>query len=137
MAKDEKIKKSKSVKETKKMNNNFLKESKAELKKVNWPKPRRLVNDTATVIGIVLIVAVIVFILDFAFLKLNEDVILKAQENIKNNNNTVVTPIDSINESTESTEQESTVTVEPEGQENGEQATENTENVGTENNNAE
>ena len=57
MAKDEKNKKNKNPKKS------FLKESKAELKKVSWPTPKSLANDTATVIGIVLVVAIIVFIL--------------------------------------------------------------------------
>ena len=78
MAKDEKNKKNSNSK------NSFLKESKAELKKVNWPTPKRLANDTATVIGIVLIVAIIVFILDLAFLTLNENLIIKSEEKIKN-----------------------------------------------------
>ena len=132
MAKDEKINKSK-MKESKKTNSNFLKESKAELKKVSWPKPKRLATDTTTVIGIVLIVAIIVFILDFIFLKLNEDVILKAQENIKNKNNpAVVTQIDS---NTETTENNQNPTTDVEGQ-NGSETVES-ENTNTENNNAE
>ena len=86
MAKDEKKKKSKNVKESK---SNFVKESRAELKKVIWPTPKSLVNDTATVIGIVLIVAVIVVILDFIFLNVSENVIIKAEEKVKNTNSVV------------------------------------------------
>ena len=71
MAKDEKNKKNKNPKKS------FLKESKAELKKVSWPTPKSLANDTATVIGIVLVVAIIVFILDFIFLAFNENVLIK------------------------------------------------------------
>ena len=79
MAKDEKNKKN--VKETK---SSFLKESRAELKRVSWPTPKALVNDTATVIGIVLVVAIIVVILDFLFLKFNENVLYKAEQNVRN-----------------------------------------------------
>ncbi len=79
MAKDEKSKKN--VKETK---SSFLKESRAELKRVSWPTPKALVNDTATVIGIVLVVAIIVVILDFLFLKFNENVLYKAEQNVRN-----------------------------------------------------
>jgi preprotein translocase SecE subunit len=71
MAKDEKNKKNNNQK------NSFLKDSKAELKKVNWPTPKRLANDTATVIGIVLVVAAIVFVLDLAFLTLKAQIILQ------------------------------------------------------------
>ena len=54
-----------------KKDNNFFKEFKAELKRVSWPTPKQLVNNTAIVIGIVLLVAVIVFILDVIFENLN------------------------------------------------------------------
>lgn len=92
MAKDEKNKK-------KEQKNSFLKESKTELKKVNWPKPKSLANDTAIVIAIVLIVAIIVFILDFIFLAINENLIIKTEEKIKDSNNTtIIQTIDSENE---------------------------------------
>jgi preprotein translocase subunit SecE len=81
MAKDEKNKNKKNVKEQK---SSFIKESRAELKKVSWPTPKELANDTATVIGIVLVVAIIVVILDFLFLRFNEDVLYKAEQNIRN-----------------------------------------------------
>ena len=55
-----------------KKNNNFFKELKAELKKVSWPTPKKLVNNTSAVISIVLIVAAIVFVLDVCFENLNE-----------------------------------------------------------------
>ncbi len=112
MAKDEKNKKNKNVKEPKK---GFFKESKAELKKVTWPTPKNLANDTATVIGIVLVVAIIVVILDFIFLNINENVIIKAEERVKNshNNTSVVTDVVTDNttnvESTEGTGTENTV----------------------------
>lgn len=88
MAKDEKNKKSKNIKEQK---SSFYKDSKTELKRVSWPTPKALVNDTTTVIGIVLVVAIIVVILDFIFLNVNENVIIKAEENIRNKNNVTVT----------------------------------------------
>ena len=81
MAKDEKNKNKKNVKEQK---SSFFKDSRAELKKVSWPTPKALVNDTATVIGIVLVVAIIVVILDFVFLRFNEDVLYKAEQNVRN-----------------------------------------------------
>ena len=62
MAKDSKDKKEKK---------HFFKDFKAELKKVIWPTPKQLVNNTVAVITIVIIVAVIVFVLDFVFGRMN------------------------------------------------------------------
>ncbi len=55
----------------KKEKKHFFKDFKAELKKVIWPTSKQLINNTVAVITIVVIVAVIVFVLDFAFEKLN------------------------------------------------------------------
>lgn len=49
----------------------FAKDFKAELKKVSWPTPKQLVNNTTAVIVIVLITATIVFVLDVVFESLN------------------------------------------------------------------
>lgn len=104
MAKDEKNKKSKEPKKS------FLKDSKSELKKVNWPKPKRLATDTATVIVIVLIVAIIVVLLDLAFLTLNEKLVVENQQKIKDSqsNSIIVENIDTTDatqtENTENTE---------------------------------
>ena len=62
MAKDSKEKK------------HFWKDFKAELRKVIWPTPKQLVNNTVAVITIVIIVALIVFVLDFAFGRLNSGI---------------------------------------------------------------
>lgn len=50
----------------------FMKSFKAELKKVVWPTPKQLFNNTVAVLTIVLITAVIVFVLDFAFESMNK-----------------------------------------------------------------
>ena len=55
----------------KKENKHFFKDFKSELKKVIWPTPKQLINNTIAVITIVLITAVIVFVLDVAFEKMN------------------------------------------------------------------
>jgi len=55
----------------KKENKHFWKDFKAELKKVIWPTPKQLVNNTVAVVTIVLITAAIVFVLDIAFESLN------------------------------------------------------------------
>ena len=49
----------------------FFKDFKAELKRVSWPTPKQLVNNTVAVISIVLIVCAVVFILDVIFKSLN------------------------------------------------------------------
>ena len=65
------------AKETNKSNkenkekNSFFKEFKAELKRVSWPTPKQLINNTVAVISIVLIVCAIVFVLDVIFESLN------------------------------------------------------------------
>jgi preprotein translocase subunit SecE len=58
-------------KKSNKEKKHFFKDFKAELKKVIWPTPKQLVNNTVAVITIVLITAAIVFVLDFAFEKIN------------------------------------------------------------------
>lgn len=55
---------------------------KAELKKVNWPTPKQLVNNTVAVITIVLITALIVFVLDFTFEAINKNGIDKIKESV-------------------------------------------------------
>ena len=81
----------KEKKVTSKENNNkdnknkksFFKGLKAELKKVIWPTPKQLVNNTVAVITIVLMTTVIVFVLDFAFESLNKYGVDKIKESIQ------------------------------------------------------
>ena len=63
-----KVAKEKSSKDKK----SFAKDFKAELKKVTWPTPKQLVNNTTAVVVIVLITAIIVFALDLIFENLNK-----------------------------------------------------------------
>ena len=80
-------------KKSKKEKKHFFKDFKAELKKVIWPTPKQVVNNTVAVITIVLITAVIVFILDLIFGAINTHGI----DNIRNlvrNENTVNTTVD-------------------------------------------
>ena len=49
----------------------FMKDFKAELKRVIWPTPKQLLNNTVAVITVVLITAAIVFVLDFVFENMN------------------------------------------------------------------
>lgn len=63
------------AKEVKKSNNKkdnkekktFLKEFKAELKRVSWPTTKQLINNTIAVLAIVLVISAIVFVLDVIF----------------------------------------------------------------------
>ena len=77
-------KKDKQVKE----NNRYFKEMKTELKKVIWPTPKQLVNNTVAVITIVLITAIIVFVLDLAFEFANKQGIERVKEVITSSNTT-------------------------------------------------
>ena len=102
--------------ENKEKNKRFFKDFKAELKKVVWPTPKQIVNNTTAVITIVLITAVIVFVLDLFFDLLNEKGINKLKENIKNEvvvdnvtNNTEGENTVEQNNSTETAENESSV----------------------------
>lgn len=61
----------------------FFKDFKAELKKVIWPTPKQVVNNTIAVVVIVLITAAIVFVLDVVFDLFNEYGINKLKSNIK------------------------------------------------------
>ena len=70
MAKEKK--KKVNVKKEDKKQKHFWKEYKAELKKVNWPSPKELLNSTAAVLVIVIIVAAIVIVLDLGLNFLNK-----------------------------------------------------------------
>ena len=78
----------KANKETNKNKKSFFKSFKTELKKVVWPTPKQLVNNTAAVIAIVLITVVIVFVLDLAFNSINKFGVEKLKEAISNTNST-------------------------------------------------
>lgn len=113
-------------KKVKKEKKNFFKNFKAELKKVIWPTPKQLANNTIAVITIVLITAVIVFALDFAFEALNQYGINKLRDAVSSKEDTnIVNTIDENANSTENTTSE--------GQTEGTAENEDTENVVTEN----
>ena len=61
----------KEAKNKKENNKHFWKDFKAELKKVIWPSPKQVANNTTAVITIVLLTAIIVFVLDLTFETLN------------------------------------------------------------------
>lgn len=80
----------------KKDNRHFLKDFKAELKKVIWPTPKQVLNSTTAVITIVLFTAIVVFALDVAFEKLNTHGIDQLRSIVKTSesNNVVENTID-------------------------------------------
>ena len=104
-------------KENNKNKRSFFKDFKAELKKVVWPTPKQLVNNTVAVVTIVLITAAIVFVLDLAFEAVNKKGVEKIKEIITpTSENAAVeqnTTIEENNEESENINTEETI----EGQE--------------------
>jgi len=97
----------------------FFKSFKAELKKVSWPTPKQLVNNTTAVVVIVLILATIVFVLDLAFEAANKYGIDKIKEAVV-----------STEQSTEENANNGEASTEGTNSENAEQKTEtNSENA--------
>ena len=84
-----------------KNSNKWLKEFKAELKKIVWPTKGQLFENTAVVVSMVLIVAAIIFLLDLGFGELNK-LEVKGAKAIKNSISANVTEENSTE--TESTE---------------------------------
>lgn len=121
-------------KDTKKeKNENFIKGLKVELKKVTWPTGKELVTSTATVIFLTILLAAIVFVLDFGFEKVNTLGITKIQSAISANKEETTPEVVEGNPEgeTSTTEENSENSENTENAENVEN-TENTEN--TENN---
>ena len=92
----------------------FFKDFKAELKKVIWPTPKQVVNNTIAVVVIVLITAAIVFVLDVVFDLFNEYGINKLKSNIKQK----VVLENTIDTNTETNAEQNSADGEAESQEN-------------------
>jgi len=121
MAKNEEKLNKKEVKETK-VKKHFFKDFKAELKKVIWPTPKQLVNNTTAVIVIVLITSAIVFVLDVAFESINKYGITNLQEIVQEKfSDKEVEEVENNSENAENSTEESTET------ENNEQVVEGQE----------
>lgn len=120
-------KETKTKKENNKNKKSFFKDFKAELKKVNWPTPKQLLNNTVAVITIVFITAAIVFILDIAFETLNKHGVDKIKGIVGTSNST---------SENITTEDEATTNDTENGEENaeGEITEENTDAPAEENN---
>ena len=122
-------------KENSKNKKSFFKDFKAELKKVVWPTPKQLINNTVAVITIVLITAIIVFVLDLAFEFVNKQGIEKVKEVITSSNTTNTS--DNNSESTDEAQapaEDTEVKPEEQGNENKEEVETNTEVEANQNN---
>ena len=101
-------KKQDAKKQDSKNKKHFMKDFKAELKRVIWPTPKQLLNNTIAVITVVLITAAIVFVLDFVFESMNTYGIDKLKEIVDSSNtldtNSVVSLEDSTNQTTSNEE---------------------------------
>ena len=81
----------KEVKKDNQAKNSYFKDMKAELKKVIWPTPKQLFNNTVAVLLIVIITAVIVFVLDIAFESMNKYGIDKVKQVVSNSSMNEIT----------------------------------------------
>ena len=106
-------KKQSSKKQDTKNRKHFIKDFKAELKRVIWPTPKQLLNNTVAVITVVLITAAIVFVLDFVFESMNKygidklkEVVDTSSDNTTNNVNTTDTIVLNTTEDTNTTASE-------------------------------
>ena len=115
-----------------KVKKHFFKDFKAELKKVIWPTPKQLVNNTVAVVVIVLTTAAIVFVLDAVFDLGNKYGITQLQSIVnekfnseKETENTEKGQEDTSTEETDTTEENTTTDGDATGDENT--TTENTE----------
>ena len=122
--------KDKKVKESnKKVKRHFFKDVKAELKKVIWPTPKQLFNNTVAVIVIVLIVGAIVFLLDFCFEQLNSRGIDQLKAIVQSNDSNLV--VENVESNTTANETNVESNTEAESTENttSEENTETTEDT--------
>ena len=76
-------KKEKEAKINNKQKRHYLKDMKAELKKVIWPTAKQTANNTIAVIVFTLAIAIIVFVLDVVFDFANKKGVVALQEKIK------------------------------------------------------
>lgn len=121
-------------KEKNEQKNNFMKELKLELKKVTWPSRKDLVTNTATVIFITIIIAAIVFVLDFSFEKLNTYGVEKLKASVtaseSSEENTEIIEDNAINQDNQESEATNQVTTEnTEGSTDQNQTAEDTTNT--------
>ena len=117
----------------------YFKDFKAELKKVIWPTPKQLLNNTVAVLTIVAITAVLVFILDVVFDLFNKYIITGLQSKVETtyseNNETTSNEtsdneitVDEDSDNDENSDEENDVDTSDESSEVDENTTNETEN---------
>ena len=77
-------------------NKHFMKDVKAELKKVTWPTSKQMVNNVTAVVVIVLVTAAIVFCLDLVFGAMNKYGVEKLKEHVQSNEQSQTQVIDNV-----------------------------------------
>lgn len=127
-------KKEKKIKNKKK--GQYFKDMKAELKKVVWPTPKQLLNNTGAVIVFTLIVAVIVFVLDLGFDSINKYGVAPLQEKITSSYNNTTEENSTENNASENNTSEDNSENENSNEDNSENASSNV-SVETESNSSE
>ena len=95
----------------------FFRDFKAEIKKVIWPTPKQLFNNTVAIITMVLIIGAIVFVLDLVFDAANKYGLTNLQksvqsEQISNTTNTNTTSDTSNTTTTTNSTSDNTTAVE-------------------------
>ena len=98
-------------------NKHFMKDVKAELKKVVWPTSKQMVNNVTAVLVIVLVTAAIVFCLDFVFGAMNKYGVEKIKEHVQSNNQSQSQNVDN-NDSNQENNGESNANEQNENSEN-------------------
>lgn len=86
--------KEKNEKKVKTDNKSFMKDFKAELKRVVWPTSKQMVSNVTAVIVIVVVTAAIVFCLDLVFGAMNDYGINKLKTHIQSSNQEQVQTIE-------------------------------------------
>ncbi len=104
-------------------NKHFMKDVKAELKKVVWPTSKQMVNNVTAVLVIVLVTAAIVFCLDFVFGAMNKYGVEKIKEHVQSNNQSQSQNVDNNDSNKENVSDE-----------NNEESNADEQNVDSENN---
>ena len=88
-----------------------LKAMKSELKKVTWPTPKQLANNTLAVVAIVVIISIIVFVLDLAFESANKYGVDKVKQIVvdsKNSQDENEQPIENVENNSNELEENTT-----------------------------
>ena len=94
----------KNEKQIKENKTGYFKAMKSELKKVTWPTPKELFNNTVAVLVFVIIIALIVFVFVFCFDKINKNGVTKLQEKVQSSYSTK-TDADENDENSESSDE--------------------------------